>query len=210
MSAVVTNPAAVTTVTTVTSSPEMEGGGGGGGGAGGPARKRRKSVHTQHVGWIPEEDAFIAKWAMERGGSWAKCARALRAKGLQERTPSSVRNRHKRLVTRGHADCLRGDQPLDAAAYARAASFVNVRDKTTTQYCRLATWSARERATLERLAAAYPNRWQRIAEQLPGRDAAAVRHRWARMRTTAAAADDAEGAEGEEGEEGEECEEEEE
>ena len=143
------------------------------GGAGGPARKRRKSVHTQHVGWLPEEDAFIAKWAMERGGSWAKCARALRAKGLQERTPSSVRNRHKRLVTRGHADCLRGDPPRGAAAGARAR-VVNVRDKTTTQYCRLATWSARERAT----PAGWPrhlNQWQRIAEQLPGRDAAAVR-----------------------------------
>ena len=63
---------------------------------------------------------------------------------------------------------------------------------------------------VKRLAAAYPNQWQRIAEQLPGRDAAAVRHRWARMRTTAAAADDAEGAEGEECEEGEEGEEEEE
>ena len=127
-----------------------------------------KATGEGKQGWTREEDETIVAMVLAEGQKWSRIAAV-----LPDRTDDAVRNRYLRLQ--------RKTAELPGAWGGAAGAVVTREDLQASEMAKKGDmWSPEEDATIRDGVHMHGQKWQLIAQQLPGRSANAVRNRYLR------------------------------
>ena len=130
-----------------------------------PRRGKSKAEGLIKQGWTRHEDETIINMVQTQGQKWSAIAAA-----LEGRTDDAVRNRYLRLKKKKieHGDGYAGEMSLEDL-------------ESTDTVKKGDMWTRAEDERIMSAVADHGLKWQEIAQQLPGRSAAAVQNRYLRL-----------------------------
>ena len=142
---------------------------------------------TTRLPWSSEEELLLLPAAERFGRDWETVASL-----FPNRTADAVRNRHNRLITQGSRvdlDAGRGALDFYLATRNREGNPIGEQNRLPSheEETGRAAWTAAEDQLIAQCVQQFGLRWRQIASHLPDRSDSAVRNRWMRLNTRAAA-----------------------